>query len=267
MRNPASGAAAVLLSAVFAVGGAFVGATLAAAAEDPNAGIEARVREVFADAPVMADVARCESGFRQFGPDGKVLRGGAGKGYLGVFQIGEKIHYAHALGLGMDVMTVEGNLAYARRLYDANGTVPWKSCLKAADVRGPVPAPVAPVAAAPVVAEPAEAAVPAAPIGAPAAPAAAPKATPITVNMNIGMTNAQVRVLQQQLNALGFTVAASGVGSAGNETTYFGSLTREAVRKFQCDRKIVCSGSESTTGYGRVGPMTRAALLAAVSAE
>ena len=29
------------------------------------------------------------------------------------------------------------------------------------------------------------------------------------------------------------------------------------MRKYQCDNKIVCTGSESTTGYGKVGVKTR----------
>ena len=38
-------------------------------------------------------------------------------------------------------------------------------------------------------------------------------------------------------------------------------MTREAVRRFQCAKGIACDGDEATTGYGRVGPMTRSALL------
>lgn len=41
-------------------------------------------------------------------------------------------------------------------------------------------------------------------------------------------------------------------------TGYFGSLTRAAVQRFQAFYGIVSSGSPSTTGYGRVGPVTMA---------
>src|SRR3989344_7825301 len=70
----------------------------------------------------------------------------------------------------------------------------------------------------------------------------------------------EVKQLQQILNNLGFVIAKEGVGSKGNETNYFGSLTREAVKKFQCQHNIVCSGNEQTTGYGLLGLKTRAKL-------
>lgn len=187
-----------------------------------NSGIEDKVREAFPDAPVMVAVAKCESGFRQFAPDGSALRGGSGKGYIGIFQIGEKLHAEKAAALGHDIFTVEGNIGYARRLYDAQGSAPWRECL-------------------------------------PAAPASTAGGK-LTVNMSLGMRHAEVAALQKALNALGHAVAAAGPGSAGRETEYFGALTREAVRRFQCAQGIVCGGDERTTGYGRVGPLTRAAL-------
>ena len=44
----------------------------------------------------------------------------------------------------------------------------------------------------------------------------------------------------------------------GNTTSYFGPLTEAAVKSFQRRNTIVSSGSPSTTGYGAVGPKTRA---------
>lgn len=72
-----------------------------------------------------------------------------------------------------------------------------------------------------------------------------------TANLTVGSTGNQVRALQQFLNAKGFTVAASGAGSVGNETTYFGPATRAAVARFQ-----VANGISPTAGY--FGPLTRA---------
>jgi hypothetical protein len=189
-----------------------------------NAGIEEKVRAAFADAPDMAAVARCESGYRQFASDGAVLRGGPGGRYVGIFQIDEPLHSVRAAGMGLDILTVDGNIGFARVLYDESGIRPWRGC-------------------------------------APAAPSvAAGAAGPVTATLRLGMRHPQIIALQKVLNASGAALAASGPGSPGNETDYFGPLTRDAVRRFQCAKGIVCAGDESTTGYGLVGPRTRAAL-------
>lgn len=91
--------------------------------------IESRVREYFADIPVMIEIARCESNFRQFTDNGSVLRGGAGGGMVGVFQFYVEVHINAAIGLGFDINTLEGNLGYARHLYQSSGTRPWQSCV------------------------------------------------------------------------------------------------------------------------------------------
>ena len=76
-----------------------------------------------------------------------------------------------------------------------------------------------------------------------------------------GTSNSDIKRLQQVLNSDPDTqVALSGVGSSGNETNYFGSLTERAVQKFQAKYGIVSSGSPETTGYGRMGPKTRSKL-------
>ena len=96
--------------------------------------VEARVRAVFADAPVMIEIARCESKFRQFTDSGNPLRGGAGRGMVGVFQFFESIHTAPAKALGFDLTTLEGNLGYARHVYDTQGTAPWNSARTCWDI-------------------------------------------------------------------------------------------------------------------------------------
>ena len=118
-----------------------------------------------------------------------------------------------------------------------------------------------------------------------AAPAAAPPSPPVTAaapaipssaqpsgvavsvspvfnrSLKIGISNSDVKRLQQLLNSDPDTqIAASGAGSPGQETNYFGSATKKAVQKFQVKYGIASSGDEKTTGFGLVGPKTMAKL-------
>ncbi|MDD5068279.1 MAG: hypothetical protein PHS53_01265 [Candidatus Pacebacteria bacterium] len=89
--------------------------------------LEAHVREVFEDTPILAEVARCESQFRQFGTDGKIIRGKVNAHDIGVMQINEGYHAEQAEKLGLDLYTLDGNIAYAKVLYEKEGTKPWKA--------------------------------------------------------------------------------------------------------------------------------------------
>jgi hypothetical protein len=110
------------------------GLVVAPAAKFTPTEIEAKVRTYFADTPVMIEIARCESKFRQFTDAGNVFYGGAGGGMVGIFQFFESIHKAPALALGFDLATVEGNLGYAKHLYSEQGTTPWRSCVPATPI-------------------------------------------------------------------------------------------------------------------------------------
>lgn len=80
-----------------------------------------------------------------------------------------------------------------------------------------------------------------------------------TGGLGKGVSNADIKRLQQLLNTDPDTrLAASGVGSPGEETDYFGSLTERAVEKFQMKHGVVSSSADP--GYGYVGPKTRAKL-------
>ena len=207
---------------------------------DPHntADVESRVRQYFADVPVMANIAKCESGFRQYGSDGLPLFDPS-YSMIGAFQV-SAAHLPEALTMGMDVTTLEGNMAYARYLYNAGGTDPW---LDSFQCWGNMPTgAVTGTTSDPVV------------------------RAPSAISLRLGVTAQTVLQVQQMLNKIGFTVASSGPGAAGNETSMFGSLTRLAVRKFQCAKNIACSGDESTTGYGMVNDTTYQALLAAANA-
>jgi hypothetical protein len=93
--------------------------------------VEQYIRTQFADAPIMVDIARCESRFRQKSVDGSVLKNPHSSA-MGVFQIMASIHAKPALtNLGLNIYSLEGNAAYARYLYERQGTSPWndsKAC-------------------------------------------------------------------------------------------------------------------------------------------
>lgn len=92
--------------------------------------LEQYVREYFKDTPIMAEIARCESRFRQVGRNGKVLRGELSAEDVGVMQINEFYHEDTAKILGIDLHTLDGNLAYAKWLYAKEGNAPWSSSSK-----------------------------------------------------------------------------------------------------------------------------------------
>jgi peptidoglycan hydrolase-like protein with peptidoglycan-binding domain len=88
----------------------------------------------------------------------------------------------------------------------------------------------------------------------------APASAQLTSTLSTGSVTPEVTLLQRILNGIGKVVSPQGPGSPGQETTTFGSMTASAVRSFQCDKGIVCSGTPETTGWGIVGPRTRALL-------
>jgi hypothetical protein len=92
-------------------------------------------------------------------------------------------------------------------------------------------------------------------------PAAVAVSPVFTKSLNLGAASNDVKRLQQLLNSDPDTqIVSTGVGSSGNETEYFGNLTMKALQKFQAKYNIVSSGSPETTGYGALGPKTRAKL-------
>lgn len=55
----------------------------------------------------------------------RVYRGQINPHDIGLFQINEVYHAAEAKHRGLDIFTLAGNIAYARVLYDRNGTHDW----------------------------------------------------------------------------------------------------------------------------------------------
>ncbi|MEK7107216.1 MAG: peptidoglycan-binding protein [Patescibacteria group bacterium] len=74
-------------------------------------------------------------------------------------------------------------------------------------------------------------------------------------DLETGSKGSDVRALQAYLNSHGFSIAASGAGSPGNETELFGGLTRAALAKWQASVGI-------TPAAGYFGPKTRAYIAA-----
>jgi hypothetical protein len=74
----------------------------------------------------LADIAQCESQMRQFDKNGNILKNPTSSA-IGIMQIMSSIHDPIADKLGIDIYTIQGNLAYARYLYGKSGTTPWDS--------------------------------------------------------------------------------------------------------------------------------------------
>jgi PKD repeat protein len=77
--------------------------------------------------------------------------------------------------------------------------------------------------------------------------------------LDLGSSGQDVTALQT------FLAGDATLYPEGLITGYYGGLTVKAVQRFQSKNGIVSSGSPATTGYGAVGPKTRAALTAGCS--
>jgi len=75
--------------------------------------------------------------------------------------------------------------------------------------------------------------------------------------LEMGVDGEDVRCLQTFLNETGFTVAESGPGSPGNETSLYRTLTEEAVVAWQQAKNVSPSS-------GVFGPVSQAAYLLAL---
>jgi len=94
---------------------------------EPKKDVEAFVRSYFQDIPVMISIAKCESTFMHTLADGSVIKGKVDNADTGVMQINLRYHEARAKAMGLNVHKLEDNLAYARNLYEEQGTKPWNS--------------------------------------------------------------------------------------------------------------------------------------------
>ena len=73
-----------------------------------------------------------------------------------------------------------------------------------------------------------------------------------TRSLYVGVSSgADVKCLQQYLNSTSYKVAVTGAGSVGNETMFYGPLTRAAVAKWQAANSV-------SPAVGYFGPISRA---------
>jgi hypothetical protein len=101
--------------------------------KDHRKEVEKYLRAQYAATPILVEIARCESTFAQFDENGKVIRGRVNPKDVGVMQINERYHAESAAALGYDLHTIEGNVAYAKHLYEESGVAPWKASAKCWD--------------------------------------------------------------------------------------------------------------------------------------
>jgi hypothetical protein len=100
----------------------------AAAVTTAHTTVEKEVRAYFKDAPILAEIAYCESEFEQVDPaTGQVKRGWQNPADIGVMQINVHYHGATAKAMGLDLDNLYDNMAFARYLYDREGTRPWNA--------------------------------------------------------------------------------------------------------------------------------------------
>lgn len=89
-----------------------------------------------------------------------------------------------------------------------------------------------------------------------------------TKNLRLGAEHEEVKKLQEFLNTHGFPVAAKGVGSLGNETTYFGAKTKNALIAFQeANASTVLTPQNLLKGTGHFLSYTKAFANSILAAE
>ncbi len=84
-----------------------------------------KVEIAFSDAPVMVKKIKCESGYKQFWPNGKPKISPTQD--VGVIQINQT-HWKEAKKLGLDIFNSEDdNIKMGRIIYDEQGSSGWNA--------------------------------------------------------------------------------------------------------------------------------------------
>jgi hypothetical protein len=93
---------------------------------DPK-NVERFLKDYFSDIPLLAKIGACESHNRQYDSHGNVLRGEKTPLDRGVMQINLGYHQDTMEKMGLDVNSIDDNVAFARYLYEKFGAKPWAS--------------------------------------------------------------------------------------------------------------------------------------------
>ena len=75
---------------------------------------------------IMEAIAYCESTKRQFTNDGVVVRNPKTPD-VGIFQVNVEYHGDTAKKMGINLYEIEGNMQYAKYMFDRNGTRDWNA--------------------------------------------------------------------------------------------------------------------------------------------
>ncbi len=122
----------MILPLLFFIAGATFSAPTALSSVQPDdlknpETLGAYVREYYADSPILADIAWCESRMRHLDKEGNLFRGKVNPSDIGVMQINTYYHEATSTKMDIDLESLSGNLKYAQYLYEKEGTKPWNS--------------------------------------------------------------------------------------------------------------------------------------------
>ena len=90
--------------------------------------IETEPADLFFGYPTLKRICTCESNLTHYeNADGAVLRGRVNYRDVGICQINEFYQKGRIERFGFDIYTPEGNIAFAKALFNEMGTVPWES--------------------------------------------------------------------------------------------------------------------------------------------
>jgi hypothetical protein len=85
-----------------------------------------QIKAVFADAPLMVQVAKCESGLVHR-ENGVLFQNSDGSSARGVFQVLMRVHKTQMHKMGLNPEHIDQYLTYVRHLYDQQGLKPWQA--------------------------------------------------------------------------------------------------------------------------------------------